>query len=49
MALADDAGADSAAALALLLAAPRPGPAPAPVLFLPGVPTQAAVDRQLSA
>jgi transposase len=48
MALADDAGAYSAAALALLLAAPRSGADAAPVLRRPGVPPQAAVDRLLS-
>jgi transposase len=48
MALAEEAGASSAAALALLLAAPRPVPPHAPVLRLPGVPTQAEVDRRLS-
>lgn len=48
MALADDAGSYSAAALAVLLAAPRPALRPAAVLQLPGVPSQAAVDRLLS-
>jgi|SRR5579883_194993 transposase len=48
MALAEEAGAYSAAALALLLAAPRPVPPHAPVLRLPGVPDQAEVDRRLS-
>jgi transposase len=48
MALAEEAGAYSAAALALLLAAPRPVPTPPPVLRLAGVPAQADVDRLLS-
>jgi len=48
MALADEAGTHSADALALVLAAPRPSPAPLPPLALPGVPTQAEVDRVLS-
>jgi transposase len=48
MALADEAGAYSAAALALLLAAPHPPVPPAPVLSLPGVPAQAEIDRLLS-
>ena len=48
MALADEAGTYSAAALALLLDAPRSAPPPLPSLALPGVPTQAEVDRLLS-
>src|SRR5581483_10103262 len=48
MALAEEAGAYSAAALGLLLAAPRPVPTPPPVLRLAGVPVQAEVDRLLS-
>jgi transposase len=49
MALADDAGTYSADALALLLARPQPAvPAP-PRLPLPDLPTQAEVDRLLSA
>ena len=48
MALAEEAGAYSAAALALLLVTPRPVPAPAPILPLAGVPAQAEVDRLLS-
>jgi hypothetical protein len=48
MALAEDAGTYEAAALALLLETPRPPrSAPAPVM-LPGLPSQAEVDRRLS-
>jgi hypothetical protein len=48
MALAGTAGTWSADALAVLLTSPRPTPALAPALLLPGIPTQAEVDRQLS-
>ena len=48
MALAHGAGSYSAEALGLLLAPPAPGPA-VPPLALAGVPTQAEVDRPLSA
>ncbi len=47
MALAHQAGTCSAEALALLLAQPR-GPRAVPPLVLPGVPSQAAIDRPLS-
>jgi transposase len=47
MALAHQAGTCSAEALALLLARPRPSP-PVPPLVLPGVPSQATIDRPLS-
>jgi transposase len=49
MALADEAGAYSADTLAVLLARPRqPSPMASPALVLPGVPSQAEVDRLLS-
>ncbi len=48
MARAEKAGAYSADALAVLLAMPPLAPTAMPTLFLPGVPTQADVDRRLS-
>jgi hypothetical protein len=48
MALADDAGTYEAAALALLLETPRPAHGPVPAVCLPGLPSQAEVDRRLS-
>jgi transposase len=48
MALADDAGTYEAAALALLLEIPRPSLAAVAAVTLPGLPSQAEVDRRLS-
>jgi len=48
MARAERAGAYSADALAVLLATPPLAPIAMPTFFLPGVPTQAEVDRGLS-
>jgi transposase len=48
MALADEAGAYSADALAVLLARPRQLPPAVPALVVPGIPSQAEVDRLLS-
>jgi transposase len=48
MALADDAGTYEAAALALLLEAPRPNSVPPLAVNVPGLPSQAEVDRRLS-
>jgi hypothetical protein len=48
MALADDAGTDEAAALALLLETPRPALASPAAGALPGLPSQAEVDRRVS-